>query len=278
MGRPARRGATFYQVLSEAVAEMSETGFDSSERLAYWIDRIRKAAIQGMVPLSTVEHTLNEALRGIFKAKIERGGILKLHPEVSRFTLRNVQPRLRGELERRMMASRELIKLNRAQAIDKTVQRFSGWATSIPPGGSDAVDGRETKTEIRKALASLPFTERRCLIDQGHKFTSNLSNIIAVDGGALAAEWHSNFRQRNYNYREEHKERDGKVYVIRDNWALSKGLMTRAQHEYTDDVTMPGEEIFCRCHYRYIYSLRRLPPEMVTTKGRAELERVKVSA
>lgn len=273
-----RRGATFYQVLSEAVAELSETGFVSVERLAHWIDRIRKAALASMVPLSTVEHTLNESLRGIFRAKVERGGILKLHPEVSRFTLANVKPRLRGELERRMMASRELIKLNRTQAIETTVRRFSGWATSVPPGGSDAVDGRETKTEIRKALASLPFTERRVAIDQGHKFTANLSQIIAVDGGAVAAEWHSNFRQRNYNYREEHKERDGKFYVVRGNWALAKGLMRTDHHEYTDDITAPGEEVFCRCHYRYIYSLRRLPPDMVTAKGRAELERVKISA
>lgn len=269
---------SFYRTITEALNDVIDNGFDSAERIEYWTRRIRAAALMSMTPPHVLEQTLQATMRAIYQAKVERGGILKFHPGVSKFTLERVKPRLRAELDRRLMASANLIKLNRASAIEKTLQRFSGWATSIPAGGSDAVDKVDTKTDIRKALASLPFEERRVSIDQGHKLVANLNNILAVDGGALAAEWHSHWRQAHYNYRRDHKERDEKIYVIRDNWALSRGLMKTDGHQYTDQITAPGEEVFCRCSYRYLYSLRALPPSMVTDKGRAELERVRVAA
>lgn len=269
------KASDFYRVLSEAVGEMSETGFDSPERLAYWIQRIREAAIRSMTPTHVLEAALANNFRESYRRLIERGGITKFHPGVGRFTVDRLKPKLRRELDRRLMASRELIKLNRAASIEKTVQRFSGWATSVPDGGSDVVNKRETKADIRKALAQLPFEERRVAIDQSAKFVANLNNIIATDGGAIAAEWHSNFRQTNYNARVEHKERDGQIYVVRDNWAISQGLMKLDGRSYTDDITMPGEEVFCRCTYRHLYSLRSLPPGMVTSKGLESLARAR---
>lgn len=265
----------FYRVVSEAVAEMAETGFDSAERLAYWIQRIREAAIRSMTPTHVLEAALNATFREKYRKLIEAGGITKFHPGVARFTVDRLKPKLRRELDRRLMASRELIKLNRAAAIEKTIQRFSGWATSIPDGGSDVVKKRETKADIRKALASLPFEERRVATDQGHKFVASLSNIIATDGGAIALTWQSHWRQANYNYRHSHKERDGKVYVLRDNWAISQGLMRLDGHQYYDQITAVGEEVNCRCNAVYIYSLRSLPPDMVTPKGRESLARAR---
>jgi hypothetical protein len=274
-GFQAGQANTFHRVLSEAITEMAEVGFDNSQRLAYWITRIRDAAVQSMVPEHVLERALSQSFQAAYRRLVERGGIVKFHPGIGRFTLEKVRPALRAELDRRMMISRSLIKLNRAEAIEATVRRFAGWASSVPDGGTDAVNKRETKAEIRKALASLPFTERRVAIDQGHKFVSNLNNILATDGGAIAGEWASNWRQRNYNFRRDHKERDGKFYVVRGNWALDRGLMKTDGHKYIDEITMPGEEVFCRCSYRYCYSLRAIPPDMVTEKGRAELARAR---
>jgi hypothetical protein len=261
--------------LSEAIAEMAETGFDNSARLAYWINRIRDAAVQSLVPEHILESTLNQAFRATFRRLVERSAITKFHPGIARFTLEKVRPALRAELDRRMMISRNLIKLNRAEAIEATVRRFAGWASSVPDGGTGATDKRATRAEIRKALASLPFTERRVAIDQGHKFVSNLNNILATDGGAIALTWHSHWRQAGYNARIEHKERDGKVYVLRGNWALDRGFMKLAGRTYYDEVTAVGEEVYCRCYAVYLYSLRALPDDMVTEKGRAELARAK---
>jgi hypothetical protein len=40
---------------------------------------------------------------------------------------------------------------------------------------------------------------------------------------------------------------------------------------YTDAITQPGEEVFCRCFYEYIYALRDMPDDMITAKGKAKL-------
>ena len=40
---------------------------------------------------------------------------------------------------------------------------------------------------------------------------------------------------------------------------------------YTDEITQPAEEPFCRCYYVYLYSLGRVPDDMITKKGRAAL-------
>lgn len=255
-----------------------EHGFESGERLEFWLKEIRRSAEQSLIPESVLQEQLQNTFRGAYHRLIEKGGIAKYHKGVGQFTIQRVSPRLRSELDRRIMASAKLIKLNRRSAIEKTVQRFSGWATSIPAGGSETIDRRETKEDIRKALASLPFEERRVAIDQGHKFISSLSNILATDGGAIAVKWndHGHWDKR-YNARPEHMERDGKVYLLKDNWAQMRGLVKPGPVGYYEDVTSFGEEVFCRCFGTYLYALRDLPNEMLTAKGRSELERVRAA-
>lgn len=201
---------------------------------------------------------------------------LKRHIGVSRFTLNYLEPKLRAELDRRIMASANLIKLNRTQAIDKTLQRFSGWATSIPPvseisaglSASSRSGVLATSQSIAKSARQIDFEQRRVMIDQSHKLVANIDNIIATHGGAIAAVWHSHWRQPNYQYREPHKDRDLNVYAIRGNWALKKGFMARGEAGYLDDITQPGEEVFCRCYLTYIYNVRSLPDAMKTDKWR----------
>jgi hypothetical protein len=40
---------------------------------------------------------------------------------------------------------------------------------------------------------------------------------------------------------------------------------------YTDEITQPAEEVYCRCYYEYIYNLDALPAVMLTKKGQAAL-------
>ena len=94
---------------------------------------------------------------------------------------------------------------------------------------------------------------------------SNINEIVAVDNGAIAARWHSHWRQAGYNYRKDHKERDDNVYVIRGSWAHEKGYI-KPIHGYTDEITSPGEEVFCRCNYVYLYHLRQVK-HLLTKKG-----------
>lgn len=158
-------------------------------------------------------------------------------------------------------------------------RRFAGWATSIPAGGSKVSDRPEARENVRKSISGLEFRERRVLIDQGQKMISAINGTIAKGGGALAAIWHSHYHQANYDYRELHKEYDVESrklpFVIRGNWALEKGLMKLNGSMYTDQIVQPGEDVYCRCQYVYIYDLQKLVAYgMVTKLGLAELDRV----
>lgn len=248
----------YYRTLNEAIAEFTEHGYDSEDRVAYWLERLRKSAEKISKP-HEMEQMLRDALVSTYRKLIERGGIVKRHPGVERFTLERLRPELRAELDRRIAAAANLIRNNRTEAIQKTLQRFSGWATSIPKGGTAA-----KAPDIKKTMRSLPFDERRVIVDQGHKLTASLHNVLATDGGAIAGVWHSNFRQAGYNYREDHKDRDGNVYLMRDSWADKQGFV---KGEYYDKITAVAEEPFCRCYLTYKYALSELPRENLTKKG-----------
>lgn len=276
-GTRRRTRGGFYATITAAVKDVVEHGFDSEARVRFWMEEIRKAAVAEMVPADQLSEVLDATLRAIYRKLVDRGLIARYHPGIHRFTIERIRPQLRSELDRRILASANLIKLNREAAIQKTLQRFAGWSTSIPVGGTDAANKTKTVMEVRKALKSLPFEERRVLIDQGHKLTSSLNDILAKDGGALACTWHSHWRQRGYDYREDHKERDGLFYAVRDNWAITQGLMKRGPNGYSDEITTPGEEVFCRCYYSYVYALRDLPAEMLTARGRAALNNMRVA-
>lgn len=262
----------YHDVVSEAVDDLAEHGFTSVERVAFWQRKIREAAEGFLGSAAQMEQQLRDALAATYKRMVDSGKIAKYHPGVARWTIEKVRPSLRAELDRRILASANLIRLNREQAIAKTLQRFSGWSTSIPPGGASEPNKREEKARIQKPMAQVRFETRRVLTDQGHKLTSALNEIVSTDGGAIIATWRSNYRQPNYDYREDHKERDGVVYSIRDSWAMQKGFVKKSPNGYVDEITRPAEETFCRCWYVYGYGLRDVPDDMLTKLGRETLE------
>lgn len=265
---------SYFDVLTAAISELSETGYDSAERVAFWTRRLKESAAASMASVDQMEQMLRDAMAAVYRRMIDKGQIAQFHQGIARFTIDKVRPQLRAELDRRILASASLIKLNREQAMQTTLRRFQGWATSIPKGGSEAVDKREEKAHIRKALVSLPWEERRVVIDQGQKFISALSNIIAVDGGALAGIWR-HVHQAGYDARPEHVARDGHWFTIPGNWAIEKGLMKVGPDGYTNDIEMPAEFVFCRCRYQYVHSLGKIPASMLTRKGEEELARVR---
>lgn len=268
---------SFQDVLTAAVTELTTLGYDSVARVAYWQERLRRAAEQSARPLAAMDQLMRNSLEAIYRRLVEQGQITKLHPGIGRFTIDKVRPQLRNELDRRIMASADLIRLNRANAIDTTLRRFAGWSTSIPKGGSSVVDKREVKEHIRKPLAQLPYVERRVAIDQGHKLRASISEVLATDGGAIAAMWHSHWRQAGYDYRPDHKERDQQVYLLKTSWAQERGFVKKGPAGFYEDITRAGEEPFCRCFIEWVYAIRDLPDDMVTTKGREALEQVRAA-
>lgn len=269
------RRPSYYTTVTQAIADIAKNGFDSAERIAFWQVRIKEAAEASLLPLAQMELNLRGAMTNVYRRLVDGGKLASQHPGVGRFTVDRLRPQLQAQLQKRIMMSADLIRLNRQQSISKTLQRFSGWASSVPAGGSKTVDKKDTTKAVRKALTSLPFEERRVLIDQGHKLASSLNAVIANDGGAIAVRWHSQWQRPGYNYRVEHKDRDEKIYLLKESWARSAGLVKPGEAGVYEDITAFGEEPFCSCYGEYIYHIRDLPEDMRTAKGNAELKRVR---
>ena len=265
----------FFVVVQRAVADISEAGFDSEGRVAFWMEELRKSANTYLMSEQEMTERLRDALGAIYSRLIDKGQIARYHSNIGRFTVEKLKPHLRAELDRRILASADLIKLNRQESIDATLRRFQGWSTSIPAGGSKATDKRDTAATIKKSMQSMPFEARRVIIDQGHKLTAAINEIVASDGGAIAARWRSHAGELNYNARPDHAKRNNHVFLIRDSWAQKAGLVKVGKDGYTDQIEQPAEFVYCRCFYVYLYAVSDLPDDMVTEKGRAELARVR---
>jgi hypothetical protein len=269
---PNRDGTpTYYETLTAAVEDIATHGYDSEERVAYWSDQIRRAAERSLKGEVEVDRMVRDAMEALFRRQVELGGVLRTNPGVTAYQLDRIRPELHAELNRRIASSIDLIKLNRPQAILKTQQRFRGWATSVPKGGSKDVKRREQKKELRKALASLPFEERRVIIDQNAKLFSAINTTVAVNGGAVGAIWHSHKYQRGYDGRPAHNARDGKFLLVRGSWAHEAGLVKPGKDGYTDELEQPAELPYCKCFYQYVYSLRSVPTDCLTAKGEKAL-------
>lgn len=265
----AKRG--YYETLSAAVNDLAEHGYDSAERVEYWAAELRRAAESSMKSEDEIQRMVRDALGAVFRKQVENGGVLRLNPGVSAYTLQRVKPELHAELSRRISASANLIKLNRTQAIEKTEQRFRGWATSIPAGGSETVARVAEKTNVRKALAQLPFQERRVIIDQNAKLFNSINDTVATNGGAIGARWQSHAHQAGYDGRPAHNARDEKFFLLRDSWADQAGYVKPNDNGYTDSIEQPGEFPFCRCRWVWVFSLRSIPQECMTVKGKEAL-------
>lgn len=256
----------YLKVVSEAVGDILANGYDSPERIAYWIGQIQGAARERLGTPEVAARRLRLALETAFVRQVDGGLVLRRHKGVSPEVLNRLRPLLQTELERRALAATTLVNLNYGTTIDRTLRRFVGWATSVPPGGSS-----ETKAEAKRPLRDLEYADNRLLKDQEHKMIEVLSHTIGEGGGAIAAIWHSRWRDPGYDYREDHKHRDEELVFLRNSPALADGLVKRAGHEFLDDIEFPGEWPNCRCWYEYIYSLEGIPDECMTAKGRSAL-------
>jgi hypothetical protein len=278
----------FQSVIREAVQFFSQRGFTSEAELDEWARRIEQAARDSLISPQEASEQIARNLAGIY-SRFERRlpkQLTKLHARTGAIMgpemyFRRVESfpqlavKMRRDLDRRIASNADLIKIRREEAIAATLRRFRGWASSVPSGGTPSPPKKE-KDLLNKEFRQIRFETNRLNVDQGHKLNSALNETYAMGTGAIAGMWHSNWRQLHYNYREDHKERDQKIYTIRDNWAMERGLMKAGPAGYTDEITKPAEEVFCRCWYQYIYLLDRLPREMLTEKGKKALEALNV--
>lgn len=253
----------FRGAVGSAVKDLLAHGF-SLARLRAWIALIRQAAeIRTQPPDAWLDARLRIAMaRALSPTAIKRS-----HKGLARFGVEQVAPAFRSVLAERIRASAELIRLNREQRIAQTLDRFAGWASSIPVNPAPAAV-RKVTSHIVQPVDSHSYEVRRVAIDQGHKLAANVNAVIAEQNEAIAFVWHDHGKvDRRYHARKAHLARSGKVFVVRGNWALKEGYMQRAGHKYTDEIEQPGELPMCRCWVTYLYAPSELPADMQTEKG-----------
>jgi hypothetical protein len=259
---------TFFEVINSAIADFLKHGFDDVKRLEHWLLQIRMSAQAHLMSEREMQHRMEKALKSAFNRLVIKDGLVS--KDVSKYDITKLSGKLIAELDRRIIASANLIKNDREQSIHMVLRRFEGWATSIPAGGTKVKPTPKEKSAIKKGMSDIGFKQRRIIIDQTHKLIANINEIVAIDNGAIAARWHSHWKQMNYDYRKDHKERDSKIYAVRESWAVKEGYISPI-NGYTDDITSPGEEVFCRCNYVYLYNLRQVK-DLLTKKGLMALQ------
>ena len=258
----------FYRILAAALDEFRRTGYDSRDRLNYWLGQLRIAANRVLPSPEQSRRAVQAALGKMYRDATSKAGFRRAHPALTQYALQRMGPKLAPILERRILASVDLIKLHREQSIEKVLQRFQGLVTSIPPGGTRSAGARKEKAAIGKSLRQMSFEERRVVIDQGHKLVANVNQTIAEDNNALGFLWR-HVHQANYDARPEHEARDGQFFALRGNWAIEAGLMKRGPNPYSDEIDMPSVAPYCRCWAVWVYNIRDLPEDCLTEKGMA---------
>lgn len=248
----------FERLLDQAIR--AEKGGETP--LSHWRDffmRLRSAADDEPVRDEEIASHLTAA----FDREFRRAS--KQHRGIPAFTIERLKPAMRSKLDERIVQAADLIKLRRRESIENTLARFAGWSSSLPEMRK-RIDLREVREHIYKPIAQIKYERRRVAIDQTHKLVASIHEVIADEGGAVAMIWRSNWRQVNYNYRVDHKERDGKVWILPNTWATRAGLIRRSSPRY-DTITHVAEEPYCRCYATWLYALDEIPAEMLTAKG-----------
>lgn len=262
--------AKFRRLLTEGVRKFAEGGYTSEADLQDWMARLH-AALEREIPSDAETRAqLRRILEAVYAREVG-GGLARRIPGLSRYTLDRVAPELRAELDRRIFAAADLIRLNKRAAVEKTLKRFAGWVSSVPPDGAINFDARSTVSDIGKSVAQLKFEQRRVAIDQGHKLIAAVAHVVARGEGAIAAIWHDRGEHdHGYDARPEHLKRSGTLFLVRDSWAANEGLIRRRPGvKYTDEIEQPAELPFCSCYYEYVTTPARLPAELLSGRGRA---------
>jgi len=271
----------FRTLLIEGLRKFAAEGYRSESDLQEWMQRLQAALEIELPSDEESKAALARILESVY-ARDMRTGIAKRVPGVSRYTLSRVAPHLRAELDRRVWAGADLIKLRKRAATQQSLQRFAGWTTSVPPGGFPRIpkdDLRDVAREIGMPVATLKYERRRLAIDQGHKLSAAVAHVVAEGEGAIAGIWHDRGESdHSYDARPEHLARSGKFFLVRDSWAIEQGLIKRGSAKYTDEITEPAFEVYCSCWYEWVTTPHDLPEDMLTAKGRAWISGVRLDS
>ena len=283
------------QLLFEFAESLAEKG-KLSTATAKQLDRLM-ASYRNVTEeeLRTLINSLTPDLRREYKQvyyKFVNGGYKQTHPHIQAYKITDLKPDYRKAVQNSVDNSLALIKTQNAEFMAQMQARFRNWAT-IPSSEirGDSANPERMKAYLKNEVLKLPEAQKGLtahqhfiIVDQTRKLLSAMDEITAKQGQAIGFIWHNRRDGRVVGrpggmYPEatkmhgDHWEREGKLYLIKDSWAVSrKMLIKRGGVEYDTDLSdgKPGMPIGCRCWAEYIYAIEMIPEkyrDCITEKG-----------
>jgi hypothetical protein len=140
--------------------------------------------------------------------------------------------------------------------LDEQLSQFNvllwNFLQQVPIGGTKDKSTRRKVTEIKRELRHLTKWTQLFYIYKASSLSAEIEFLFVLEGCPIAAIWHYSQldEQGEYQKTYNHKERDGRVYAVRGNWAIDKGLMKAEPNGYLDETSRPKQEIGCMCWYQ----------------------------
>ena len=283
------------QLLFEFAESLAEKG-KLSTATAKQLDRLM-ASYRNVTEeeLRTLINSLTPDLRREYKQvyyKFVNGGYKQTHPHIQAYKITDLKPDYRKAVQNSVDNSLALIKTQNAEFMAQMQARFRNWAT-IPSSEirGDSANPERMKAYLKNEVLKLPEAQKGLaahqhfiIVDQTRKLIANMDEITAKQGQAIGFIWHNRRDGRVVGrpggmYPEatkmhgDHWEREGKLYLIKDSWAISRKMLKKVPGvEYDTDLSdgKPGIPIGCRCWAEYIYAIEMIPEkyrDCITEKG-----------
>jgi len=271
-------------ILQSAITDIAVNGYNSEITINRWLMRLQNSLKNYSAGLPQARSLIDKSMTNEFNRQFFdfRGNptskFLQRNRGIDAFTLQRLRPKAQAKLQERIIQNANLIVLDRDAAIADTLKRFQGWTVGqVAKQALTKTDVKEQAETILKPISNSPanFVKRLRVIDQNAKMVAAVNDVIANDGGALAMTWHQNWsanpREKGTSEKTNHKQFDGKTFIMRESWAVKEGLLKKGELPFYEDLgTTPGHEVYCGCTASYDYSLTalyRIRPDAFTVKG-----------
>ncbi|MEY3760473.1 MAG: hypothetical protein RIR39_1964 [Pseudomonadota bacterium] len=235
----------------------------SADVSGYWLTRLQSILSNTSNPAGVREYVTGK-LAPKFNRYFRLDNLKKAHKGIEPFTLKELSGGAQSILQETIRKNVDKIVLSKESAELLTMNRFSSWILS----GDDSQHLSKLEAHIKKPINNTDYENRRLLNDQGHKMIAAVNESIALDGGAIAMQWHQNY---THDPRVTHKRLNGKIYILKDSQPVRDGLLKSGDNPYLEDLgTMPALEVNCTCSGVYFYNLLALYrqyPSAFTKKG-----------
>lgn len=240
--------------------------------------------------LKELEPSIRRMMKNQYTQLIKSGNLkITLRP----YSWDDMTPKIKKQLKNATENTLSYIKGQDEQFIQKIKQEFRNWGT-LPSKETRGINEKQAKKKFNENVLEgkteeLTAYQEFIMLDQTRKFAATINRLEAEEGGAFAFEWDirgdkrvvgnpTGIYPKGNAKHGNHWERDGKLYLLRDSWAVKKGYVKAGNGViFADEIPdgMPSVAVGCRCLAHYVFTLHSIPEEykfILTKEGKQKAE------